>query len=166
MLELCLSGEAKTRNYFWALSLVLGSVALGDDPENRTEKPAIKASASDSTTWRLCLQHPSEWKMPGKLSEEKRAAWVATQQEAIRAQAEIEAEAAMYSSRELQLKAGSVPKDLNEKSMVVKLQRMKTQEETDRLKHLIQQRDEQMKIFEEELKAKIRRLQHLEQREA
>ena len=104
--------------------------------------------------------------MPGKLSEEKRAAWVATQQEAIRAQAEIEAEAAMYSSRELQLKAGSVPQDLNEKSMVVKLQRMKTQEETDRLKHLIQQRDEQMKIFEEELKAKIRRLQHLEQREA
>lgn len=66
----------------------------------------------------------------------------------------------------LQLKAGSAPKDSNEKSMVMKFQRMKIQEETDRVKLRFQQSDEQMKVIQEELKAKIRRLEQLKQREA
>jgi len=160
--ELSLLGVGKMRMCLRGLMLVMGSVALADE----ADKSLVEVSASDSTTWRLCLQDPSEWKMPGRLSEAKRASWIATQQEAIKAQVKIEAEAAKHPTRELQLKSGSVPKDIEEKMMVMKYQKQKTDDRSEVLKLRMQESKDKLKkkmdeldIIQERLKAKIRQMQ-------
>ena len=142
------------RNCFWGLMLLIGSIALAEE----AEKPVVEFSASDSTTWRFCLQDPSEWKMPDKLSEKKRASWIATRQAAIRAQVKTEEEAAKLPTRELQLKSGSVPKNIEEKKMVLRFQKQKVDDQIEVHKLRLQQSMDEIEKTQKRIQDQRRQL--------